>query len=207
MKFIGHISAVIAIGCHFYGCNNAPKNIATSKDSSTAPDTYTHVKADTLTARNLPENSFPTSAEKLSFPKPIWETHPSPPIEIQDSKTEEVAISDVKDSDAPLMEDYPVYSVVDQMPEFNRWSEFFEENFLPNTNDISIDGVINIGFIVDRFGNVGNVKILRSSGSEAIDEEVVKTIKKSSGKWTPGKIKGENVNTKMTWPIIIEFDE
>ncbi len=204
---LGSITALLIICWHFYSCNNAPKTETTNKNSSTKIDTAIPFKSDTLTATDLPKKKSLTPAENFSFPKPIWETHAFPPIEIEDI-TAEKPYSDKNSSDDPLMEDSPhAYTVVDQMPEFKKFSEFFDENFAPPINEISINGAIHIEFIVDRHGNVGDVKILRSSGSKEIDDEVLKTIKKTSGMWKPGKIKGENVNTKMELPITIEFDE
>ena len=62
-------------------------------------------------------------------------------------------------------------------------------------------------FIVDKYGYVKDVRILKSSGLAEMDAEIIKTISKTSGKWKPGKIKSKAVNTRMTLPIIIELDE
>ena len=208
MKILGSISALIIICWHWSSCNNSPKTETTSKDSSTKIDTSIPIKSDTLSATDLPKNTTSTAAESYTFPKPIWETHALPPIETEDNKLEHPSISDRNSSDAPLLEDSThAYTVVDQMPVFKKFNEFFEENFTVPNNEINVKGVIRIGYIVDRYGYVGDVKVLRSSGSIEIDEAVVKTIKKTSGLWTPGKIKGENVNTKMALPITIDFDE
>ena len=48
--------------------------------------------------------------------------------------------------------------------------------------------------------NVTNVKVLRGIGG-GCDEEAVRVIKLTSGKWKPGKQNGKTVQVLMTIPI------
>jgi protein TonB len=58
-------------------------------------------------------------------------------------------------------------------------------------------------FVVDRDGNVINVKILRSLASEC-DAEVIRVIQ-ASPKWVPGIYKGEKVKQQFVMPVVFKL--
>jgi protein TonB len=60
-------------------------------------------------------------------------------------------------------------------------------------------GMVVVSFVVDSEGKVGSVEVLRGIG-KGCDEEAVRVIS-NSGTWTPAKIGGKAVASKMTLPV------
>lgn len=215
---------LLSLPLYMSSCSYEPKSKTKSSDTTKTKDTIvlannsTSVKTpDTISEKLSPPQ---TVAEFLATRKPISKVDAPPPIDKAKTKTNPrfLAFEETEGSAPAISAEYSsnslddtstVYTVVDQMPVFKGLSEFFEENStsMDGYNMNSYTGAIKIGFIVDKYGQVTNVKVLESSGSAEIDEVFSNTISKSSGKWTPGKINGKAVNTRMTLPIIIELDE
>ncbi|MFM6983756.1 MAG: energy transducer TonB [Chitinophagaceae bacterium] len=212
MKTISHLSVLLVMCWHFYSCSNAPKTATALSDSTKIKDTIALIKTDTLTKASIAKSENPPpptflemrAVKKEEFPDEV----PSPYYD--EDLSSELKIPTASDPD-PIVSDSEskIHTVVEQMPVFKGFSEFFDENFSPmNGVDFnSYNGAIKIRFIVDKYGYVKDTKIIQSSGSVEIDKEVINTISQSSGKWTPGKIKGMPVNTQMTLPIFIDLDE
>lgn len=210
----------------FYNCSNSIKNEPLSKvtTQSTAinpPLTTDSSIKNTNTTSVIPPPPI-TAEEFLATQKLISEDDVPPPIDKADIKTNP-RFRAIEENEGPapaiiaqyssnnLDDTSTIYTVVDEMPVFNAFHEFLEQNLncpFPNcTKTYGYDGSIQITFIVDKYGYVKDVRILKSSGLAEMDAEIIKTISKTSGKWKPGKIKGKAVNTRMTLPIIIELDE
>ncbi len=228
MNSLNRFSAMFLLSLPLYlsSCSYEQKSKAKSSDTTKTKDTIalannsTSVKTpDTTSEKPSPPQ---TVAEFLATRKPISEVDAPPPIDKAKTKTnprfrpiEEtvgpaLAIS-AEYSSNNLDDTSTVYTVVDEMPVFNAFHEFLEQNlncpFPGCTKTNGYDGSIQTTFIIDKYGYVKDVRILKSSGLAEMDVEIIKTISKTSGKWTPGKINGKAVNTRMTLPIIIELDE
>ncbi|MBD2713628.1 energy transducer TonB [Microvirga sp. STR05] len=67
-------------------------------------------------------------------------------------------------------------------------------------------GVVFASFVVDEGGKVLNPKILYGLG-HGCDEEVLRVLRQTSGRWTPGQRNGEFVKVKMMLPIRFSFNE
>jgi len=63
-----------------------------------------------------------------------------------------------------------------------------------------IEGRVFVSFVIDKNGDVKNVKIERGVHS-SLDEEAIRVVKLSP-KWEPGKNEGEFVNIQYTFPIV-----
>lgn len=98
-----------------------------------------------------------------------------------------------------------VYEKVDEMPVppggMDGWIKHLTENlkYPQAAKDAKTEGMVVLTFIVKEDGSVSDVEILRGIGS-GCDEEG-KRVVEISPKWTPGKIGGKAVNTRMTLPI------
>ncbi len=100
-----------------------------------------------------------------------------------------------------------IYSVAEVMPKFkNGESELFKlisNGKLPlYAKQNRIYGDVEIEIAVDTNGNVIQTKVLKSLGY-GCDEEGVKIINKTSGKWISGKKWGKKVAVKLS--LIIQF--
>lgn len=99
-------------------------------------------------------------------------------------------------------------SVVESAPEFpggQRELSKFINNTLkyPSTaRQNNIQGKVYLGFIVEKDGSIGDIKIKQGIGG-GCDEEAVRVIK-SSPKWKPGTIKGQAVRTYCVLPIVFQ---
>ena len=94
---------------------------------------------------------------------------------------------------------------VEQHPEFEggftALYKFISDNLrYPDQN--CVVGTVYVGFIIDTDGNEKNVEIKRGlKGLPQYDEEAVRLVKLTSGKWKPGLIKGKSIETRYTLPI------
>ncbi len=69
----------------------------------------------------------------------------------------------------------------------------------------NIQGRTALQFVIAKDGKVKNVRVLRSSGSELLDNEAVRVIS-SSPDWTPGKVKGKPVDVIYTFPVVFKLN-
>jgi len=99
-----------------------------------------------------------------------------------------------------------VLTIVEEMPEFTGGQKakdaFFAANLhYPETaSENGISGTVYVSFLVDEKGNVSNVKVLRGIGG-GCDEEAIRIIKLTSGKWKVGKQNGKAVKVLMNMPV------
>jgi len=98
-----------------------------------------------------------------------------------------------------------VYTIVEVMPEFpggeNERNRFLAQNIIyPNlAAENGIEGTVYVSFVVDKAGDIRNVKILRGIGG-GCDEEAVRVVKRMP-KWKPGTQNGKPVNVLFNMPI------
>jgi protein TonB len=72
--------------------------------------------------------------------------------------------------------------------------------------DESTQGTVNVQFVVDENGNVTNAKEIGKDLGNGLDQEAVRVIS-SMPKWTPGKVKGKNVKTRVVLPITYKIEQ
>jgi TonB family protein len=62
-----------------------------------------------------------------------------------------------------------------------------------------IQGRVMVSFVIDKSGEVRDVKVTRSV-DPLLDDEAIRIVS-ASPKWRPGKVKGQRVNVELTIPI------
>lgn len=84
-------------------------------------------------------------------------------------------------------------------------SEFFQ--FLgksliypPKAKSAGIQGKVYVSFSISELGKVSDFKILRSV-HKILDDEAIRVLKLTSGKWLPASFEGENVGVRYITPI------
>lgn len=98
-----------------------------------------------------------------------------------------------------------VFDVVDELPAppggVDGWMKHVGQNlkYPEAAKNAKTEGMVVLTFIVKEDGTISDVEILRGIGS-GCDEES-KRVVEISPKWTPGKIDGKAVNTRMRLPI------
>ncbi|MDR2848543.1 MAG: TonB family protein [Bacteroidales bacterium] len=117
----------------------------------------------------------------------------------QDIRTSE-ALTAAVDSNDPFsaMEQQPLF---DGKPTYLDFRDYVGKNTIypANAAEKGIMGTVLIEFIVNKQGNVEDVKLLSGVDSE-LDAESLRVIR-SSPKWIPGKVKGEPVDVKYQFPV------
>ena len=102
-----------------------------------------------------------------------------------------------------------VYQIVEEMPQYPGGEaamlEYVAKNVVypQEARDKEISGRVFVGFIVEKDGSIGEVKLLRGIGG-GCDEEAVRVIK-GMPKWKPGKMKGEAVRVSYQMPIFFKL--
>jgi protein TonB len=98
-----------------------------------------------------------------------------------------------------------VKSQVDEMPVppggMGGFTEYMMKNLTYPTaaKEAGTQGMVVVSFVVNAEGKVGSVEVLRGIG-KGCDEEAVRVITQSCT-WTPAKIEGKAVASKMTLPV------
>ncbi|MTH14472.1 energy transducer TonB [Flavobacterium sp. LC2016-01] len=99
------------------------------------------------------------------------------------------------------------FTNVDERPVYIGGNEalykFIGNNY--RNSDEEISGKIYASFVVNREGNVTNIKITKGLSRKA-DDEYLRVLKKI-GKFTPGKVQGVPVNFTYTLPITIKSED
>ena len=116
----------------------------------------------------------------------------------------------IDDKEETPVETKSVFTIVEIMPQFNGGgmvvNNFIATNIVYPQMAIEngISGTVYVGFIIDEKGNVSDVKVLRGIGG-GCDEEAIRIIKLTSGKWKPGMQNGKLVKVLMNVPIIFSM--
>lgn len=72
--------------------------------------------------------------------------------------------------------------------------------------DNSTEGTVSVHFLIDEKGNISNVTTVGNKIGYGLEEAAVKVVSKMP-KWTPGQVKGKNVKTWRTLPIVYRLEE
>ena len=104
-----------------------------------------------------------------------------------------------------------VYQFVEEMPEYpggeEKLRKFIKDNLVypEGAHESRIQGTVYLSFVVEKDGNLSDIKVIRGIGG-GCDEEAIRIVKKMP-KWKPGKQGGENVAVKYTIPVIFRDEK
>lgn len=120
----------------------------------------------------------------------------------------EIAAEDLKISNRASLsdEELPVLISVEIMPEFKGGQKALEAFLTANIKypeqaaSNQICGTVYVTFLINEKGQISNIKVLRGIGG-GCDEEAVRVVKLTSGKWNPGKQKGKPVSVQFNLPV------
>ncbi len=100
-----------------------------------------------------------------------------------------------------------IFTIVEQMPEFpggeGELMKYVQKNIVYPAieKDAGISGTAYVTFVVDKDGNINDVKILRGvAGGPNCDKEAMRVVK-SMPPWKPGKQNGRSVSVQYNLPI------
>jgi protein TonB len=109
------------------------------------------------------------------------------------------------DVDEEVLDEAPIFTVVESMPEFpNGMKELYI--YLGNNikypvmaKESGIQGKVYVTFVVERDGSITDVKVLRGIGG-GCDEEALRVVA-AMPKWKPGKQRGKPVRVQYNLPV------
>lgn len=174
---------------------------------------------------NLEEQVIPITRQKEKEPPPP----PPPPKTVEQFK---VVDNNVEIEDEALFEDteadqetqveivefesdeeeaeQEVFFVVEDMPTFQgKDKDYFRTYIQKNLRyptiaaENGISGRVYVQFVVNKRGEVTNVRVVRGV-DPSLDKEAVRVIK-SSPKWGAGKQRGQAVSVGFTFPIVFQL--
>ena len=107
--------------------------------------------------------------------------------------------------DEEILEEAPIFTVVESMPEFpNGMKELYI--YLGNNikypvmaKESGIQGKVYVTFVVEKNGSITDVKVLRGIGG-GCDEEAIRVVA-AMPKWKPGKQRGKPVRVQYNLPV------
>lgn len=117
-------------------------------------------------------------------------------VDIQDLMEHKVIAEEKKEE---------VLEFVEQQPEFPGGTQALMKYLNDNikypviAQENNIQGRVTLRFVVNRYGEISNIQILRGV-DPTLDQEAIRVVK-SMPKWIPGKQNGKSVNVYFTLPV------
>lgn len=125
------------------------------------------------------------------------------PVDIKDYMVKEVVEEDVEEEAIPVV-------FVSEQPSFNggdanEFSKWVNSNLVyPQiAQEMGIQGKVTLHFVIDKNGNLRDVKVL-ASPDECLSKEAVRVVS-SSPKWKPGKQRDHAVSVSYSFPVIFKL--
>lgn len=120
--------------------------------------------------------------------------------------TEETIITEVEISSPPVIEDVDkIENFVDVQATFkggmDAWYAYLNKNlkYPSQAKKMGIEGMVIVRFVVNTDGSIQDIEMVRTIGGGC--DEVARKVIESSPNWTPGRIGGRTVRSRMTMPI------
>jgi len=163
----------------FTACNNSDdKKTGTAKEGTESSDTAT-VKA-------------PVTTKKKG--------RASAAIERDDRK--DIKIEKDKSGVYTRVEVMPVYEGNDQaLTDYINSNIVYPEQAVEN----NVEGTVRVQFVVNENGTISDVETVGPKLGYGLEEEAVSAVRKLP-KWTPGKVGGKNVKTRLSVPITYKLE-
>ncbi|QDK78083.1 TonB family protein [Spirosoma sp. KCTC 42546] len=98
------------------------------------------------------------------------------------------------------------YTVVEKQPEFKGGMQALGQflsstlHYPPDAQRAKVQGRVFISFVIDTDGSVVDAQVLKGIGF-GTDQEALRVVKATSGKWNPGMQRGQAVRVKYNLPI------
>lgn len=108
------------------------------------------------------------------------------------------------------LKEEPIFTTVEEQPEFpggvgEMYQYIAERIKYPSpAQRANVQGKVFVKFVVQKNGDIGDIKVLKGIGF-GCDEEAVRVISKMP-KWKPGKQNGNPVNVYFTMPIAFRLE-
>ncbi|MGE5352026.1 MAG: energy transducer TonB [Acidobacteriota bacterium] len=107
-------------------------------------------------------------------------------------------------------EDNTIFTWAEEMPRFSEGEDallsFLMENirYPELASRVGVEGKVMVSFTVEKSGALSNMRVIKSIGG-GCDEEAMRVIALTAGKWIPGKQNGKAVKVNMSIPILFKL--
>jgi protein TonB len=71
--------------------------------------------------------------------------------------------------------------------------------------DENAEGTVRVQFIVNENGTVSNPKVVGTEIGHGLEQAAIDVIRKMEN-WTPGKVNGKNVKTRLVLPVVYRIE-
>lgn len=131
-------------------------------------------------------------------------------LEIEDTEMDEdevVEIVEVEEEEEVAEEE--IFTIVETNPSFPggeaKMYKYLGQNmkYPPIARDNNIQGRVYVSFVVEKNGNITDVRVLRGIGG-GCDEEAIRVVK-AMPKWSAGKQRGKPVRVRFNLPIVFKL--
>jgi protein TonB len=171
---------------------------------------------DQIAAIDIPEELIQITTPEKEPPRPKPQTTDIEEVE-DDEKAEDIKINVEDDlltkvkefiiiekvKETPKEEE--IFEVVQKMPEFNGGEKEMYEylakkmKYPEAAKAVGVQGIVYIGFVVEKDGSISNTQILRDIGA-GCGEEALRVVN-DMPKWIPGEQRDKKVRVKFTLPV------
>lgn len=150
---------------------------------------------------------LPPTVEDLKDAPPSFETKVGNPDEIPDvidetpKKEEVVEIKPVEKEEVVFVEQQAFF-----IGGNSEMTKFLQKNlkYPRQASNAGISGKVFLSFIVDKYGEISDVTVLKGIGF-GCDEEAMRVVKEMP-KWSPGKQSGRAVKSRFNLPIVFALE-
>ena len=207
-------AAIAALGFLSQGCHN---NDTTTPVTTTSTETMHDTAVNTTTA--MPDTSMhgtmstadtmhSTASTEMNMKMDAGNAKPNPAK--KGLKGKATITVPTKGTGTMEMDNTGVYNNVEYLPSFpggtKGLQKFFDDNLEYPTaaTDDGIEGTVNVSFVVDENGKLSSPKVQGQNPGYGLETEALRVINKMPS-WTPGKLKGKNVKTRFSLPVVFQL--
>ena len=210
LKNMGLAMLILNIG--IAGCNVNDK----SSPADAMTDTSTAMKVDSSKAMSNATTTPDTTAMTGSTATMTADTMSAtkgtakPNAAKKGLKGKATITAPTKGTGAMEMDNTGVYSNVEYLPSFPGGNKglqsFFDKNleYPASATDDGVEGTVNVSFVVDENGKLTSPTVQGQNLGYGLEAEALRVVNKMPA-WNPGKLKGKNVKTRFTLPIVFQL--
>ncbi len=128
-----------------------------------------------------------------------------------DENTQNVEYQKVEEEEVVDKQETEIFQIVEDQPDFPGGDEsrmkFLQENikYPQIANESGIEGRVILTFVVEKNGNITDIKVLKDIGGGCGEEAV--RVAKIMPKWKPGKQRGKAVRVQFNMPIMFQLQQ
>ncbi len=202
MKQLIKYFSLLSLTVFALSCNSG------STDSSTTVASDTSMAMKDNTSNAVMDTTMPMKTDSMMMTAGSKDTMPLKIVKAKNGKTTRIVVVFPKfESGGKMdMDNEGNYSNVEVTPAYpggqKALENFFDHNveYPQKAADNNTEGVINVSFVVDENGKISSSKIMGKRVGDGLEEEALRVVNKMPS-WTPGKVKGKNVKTRLTLPV------